>query len=219
MDLKEAIMTRRSVRGFQQTPVSQETLRDVLTLATRAVSANNLQPWEILVVTGDTLDQLRRMNVEDLYSNAPADHMSAKPDEPYNHRAKTIGKALFTAMGIARDDMEKRAWWGERGLRFFDAPAVILLCMDKALGTENFRFDLGCLTQNICLSAMEYGLGTCVEDQAIRYQRGIRELLGVPESKIMVTGIAIGYPDETFAANQVKSQREPLDEVSAWYGF
>ena len=219
MELKQAINERHSVRSFQKKPVSRQTLEQVLTLATRAISANNVQPWEILVVTGDVLDQLREMNLEDMRGNVPTDYDSARPGEPYSTRAKTIGKALFTAMGIEREDREKRAWWGSRGFRFFDAPAAVLLCMDKALGTMNYRFDMGCLTQNICLAAMEYGLGTCVADQAIRYQRGIRQLLHVPESKVMVTGIAIGYPDDTFPANQVISQREPLSSVSTWYGF
>ncbi len=219
MELKQAIMDRCSTRGFLEKPVSQETLRQVLTLATRAVSANNLQPWELLVVAGEPLERLRRFNMEDSQNHVKPDYEGVYPEDPYRKRAKEIGKALYAAMGIQREDREKRRWWGERGLRFFDAPAVVLLCMDRALGSQDFRFDLGCLAQNLCLAAMEYGLGTCVEEQAIYYQRGIREVLGVPESKILVIGVAIGYPDDSFAANHVKSLREPVDTVTSWYGF
>lgn len=219
MELKTAIQDRCSTRGFLQKPVERETLRQVLELATRAVSANNLQPWELLVVTGEPLERLRRSNMEDDERGAAPDYEGAYPEEPYRHRAKEIGKALYAAMEIRREDRERRKWWGQRGLRFFDAPAVVLLCMDRSLGSEDFRFDLGCLTQNLCLAAMEYGLGTCVEEQAIYYQRGLREVLGVPESKRFVIGVAMGYPDPDFAANRVKSAREPVDAVTRWFGF
>lgn len=41
MELKQAILTRRSVRGFLDRPVSKEIIEDILRTATRAVSANN----------------------------------------------------------------------------------------------------------------------------------------------------------------------------------
>lgn len=219
MELTTAIRDRCSTRGFLPKAVDQETLRQVLALAARAVSANNLQPWELLVVTGEPLERLRAMNMEDDERGTAPDYEGAWPGEPYRHRAKEIGKALYEAMEIRRDDRERRKWWGQRGLRFFDAPAAVLLCMDRALGSEDFRFDLGCLTQNLCLAAMEFGLGTCVEEQAIYYQRSLREVLEVPESKIFVIGVAIGYPDSDFAANGVRSRREPVDAVTRWFGF
>lgn len=63
------------------------------------------------------------------------------------------------------------------------------------------------MTQNITLAAMEKGLGICVEDQAVSYQKGARKILGIPENKRFVTGISItlGYPDEEFCANHVIS--------------
>lgn len=219
MELTKAIQDRRSIRGFLDRPIPQDTLRQVLDLATRAVSANNLQPWELLAVTGEPLERLREMNLEDEARGSEPDYEGAYPGEPYRHRSKDIGKALYAAMDIQREDRERRRWWGLRGLRFFDAPAVILLCMDQALGSPDFRFDLGCLTQNLCLAAMEFGLGTCVEEQAIYYQRGIREVLKIPASKTMVIGVAIGYPDPDFPANAVRSAREPVDAMTQWFGF
>lgn len=218
MQLKQAIENRRSIRGYLSKPVSQDILRQVLALASRAVSANNTQPWEFWVVVGDSLEQLRRANLQDFHSREPD-----QPEPPlhgvYRERSKSVGKQLFTVMEIARDDREKRTWWSERGFRFFDAPAVIYLCMDQSLDSEKFRFDLGCVAQNICLAAMEFGLGTCVEDQAIMYLRGLRQVLNLPESKQAVVGIAIGYPDDTFPANSVQTQREPVDAVTVWHGF
>lgn len=219
MELKQAIQDRHSVRGFLDRPVPREVLGAVVELGLRAPSANNLQPWELLVVTGEPLERLRERNLADNGAGVPLDFEGTYPEEPYRHRSKDLGKALFAAMDIRREDRERRSWWGRRGYQFFGAPAVILLCMDQSLGSEEFRFDLGCLAQTLCLAALEYGLGTCIEEQAISYQRGIREVLGLPASKIPVTGIAIGYPDPAFPANSVRSEREDPDTVTQWFGF
>lgn len=220
MQLRDAINTRRSIRGFTDQPVSKEILRDILQISTRAISGVNCQPWEFVVATGSVLDALRVRNIEALHSSASEDRADADvPNGKYKDRSRTIGKALLGAMNIAREDKEKRIWWGERGYRFFDAPAVIFLLMDQELDETAYRFDMGCVAQNICLAAVEHGLGTCVEDQAITYQKAARELLHIPDNKRFIVGIAIGYPDPDFNANHVVSTREEIDTITTWHGF
>ena len=219
MDVTQAITGRRSIRGFKPEPVSRETLRAVLSLATRAVSAVNAQPWEFSVVSGQVLEAIRQDNIASYDRDQPTDIPDITVDGIYKQRSREIGKALFAAMDIQRSDTARRRQWGQRGLRFFDAPAVIILCMDQALDNTTFRLDMGCVIQNICLAAMEYGLGTCVELQAVLYQQTLRRHLHIPESKRIVSGIAIGYPDWDFPANQVVSTRVPIDEITAWHGF
>ena len=41
---REAILSRRSVRGFLPTPVSRPVIEDILALAARAPSGTNIQP-------------------------------------------------------------------------------------------------------------------------------------------------------------------------------
>ena len=219
MELSSAILHRHSIRGFQSTPVPQEILAKILELGSRAVSTNNIQPWGFAVVCGEPLDALREANLLDLAENRPPDHPDIPLTDHYLERARDVGRSLFAAMKIAREDRERRSWWLRRGYAFFNAPAVILLHMDRSLDEAAYRFDMGCVAQNICLAAMEYGLGTCVENQAITYQRGIREILGIPETRRLVCGIAIGYPDKEFPANQVITEREPLDRTCQWFGF
>lgn len=220
MELKDAILNRKSIRGFHNTPIKKDILEQVLQLATRAVSGVNSQPWEFVVATGSILDTLRERNIESLRSGAPEDRTyMGVPAGIYMERSKTIGKALLGAMHIAREDKAQRIWWSERGFRFFDAPAIIFLLMDQQLDETSFRFDMGCVAQNICLAAMEFGLGTCVEDQAITYQKAARELLQIPENKRFAAAIAIGYPDDAFAANHVVSPREDINAITMWHGF
>jgi len=73
--------------------------------------------------------------------------------------------------------------------------------------------------QNICLAALEFGLGTCIEDQGTMFPRVLREVAGIPESKRILIAIAIGYPDGDFPANAVKSERKPTKNLTTWIGF
>lgn len=154
MDVTQAITGRRSIRGFKPEPVSRETLRAVLSLATRAVSAVNAQPWEFSVVSGQVLEAIRQDNIASYDRDQPTDIPDITVDGIYKQRSREIGKALFAAMDIQRGDTARRRQWGQRGLRFFDAPAVIILCMDQALDNTTFRLDMGCVIQNICLAAI-----------------------------------------------------------------
>ena len=219
MELREAIYERRSVRGFKEEPVSKEILEDVLKTATRAISASNMQPWEFAVVTGELLEKIGK-EIEAGYLNGePEDYEEDNVGGVYKQRKVGVAKQLFGAMDIAREDKENRQWWTRRGFRFFDAPAAIIIYADKELDKAASNFDLGCVTQNICLAAMEHGLGTCAEIQGIMYQKPLRKYLAIPESKRFAIAVAIGYADDSFPANHVVSTREEINEITRWYGF
>ena len=51
MDAMEAITTRRSVRQFSQKPVPDELIYKLIDAGRLAPTANNVQPWEFVVVT------------------------------------------------------------------------------------------------------------------------------------------------------------------------
>ncbi len=78
--------------------------------------------------------------------------------------------------------------------------------------------DIGAILQTICLTALNYGLSTCIEDQGVMFPRVVREHTGIPESSRILISIAIGYPDWDFPANKLESARESLDNVVTWYG-
>lgn len=223
MDVVEAIHQRSSIRGFKDDPVPQSMIRDILETAVQAPSALNSQPWEFAVITGPVLEQIRQANVTQINAGAPssADHATGQwpKDSIYRKRQVTLGKTLFQLMGIGREDPEKRKAWQERGFRFFDAPVAILVMTDTTLSESGPLLDIGMVVQNICLASVAKGLGTCIEDQGIFYPDLIRELAGIGKDKRLVIGIALGYPDWDFPANQLKTERAPVDEVTSWIGF
>ncbi len=223
MDAIEAVKKRKSIRGYKPDPVPKEVLQQILELASNAPSAMNTQPWEFTVLTGDVLENIRRGNVELLNSGAPPNPEHAVAGWPkesiYRQRQVNLAKQLFQLMDISREDKEKRAKWLERGFRYFDAPTAIILSTDRCLSESGPLLDIGAVIQTICLTALHFGLGTCIEDQGTMYPAVLRKYARIPEPKRIVIAIAIGYPDWDFPANKVESEREPIKNVTTWLGF
>lgn len=73
LSTKEAALTRRSIRQFKPQPVPQQVLEEILALALKAPSANNLQPWRLVVVQDPELKEQLRVaaNNQASVSSAP----------------------------------------------------------------------------------------------------------------------------------------------------
>lgn len=56
-ELIEFIKSRRSVRKYKNTPVSEETIREILKLSFEAPSAGNLQPWKVYVISDESIKE------------------------------------------------------------------------------------------------------------------------------------------------------------------
>ena len=103
-------------------------------------------------------------------------------------------------------------------IRFFDAPNAIIISVDKEISGFLSIFSLGAISQTIALAAVDFGLGTCIEQDPVYYPEVIRQITGLPEFQEIAIGIAIGYPDWGFPANKLESAREPLDNIATWRG-
>jgi nitroreductase len=228
MEIVEAIQQRKSIRAYRPDPVPKEILKEILELALRAPSWGNTQPWEFAIVTGKKLEEIRQAFVEKA-AKAEEDN----PDIPrprefpqlYDTRYRALGRKVLELKGINREDKEKRKQWILQGLRLFEAPCVIYIYIDRSFYLQGDGlniwpvFDCGLVAENIMLLATKYGLGTVAQIQAVVYPDVLRKVLGIPDSKLVVLGITVGYPDWEDPVNQLRSEREPLDNVSTWYGF
>jgi nitroreductase len=223
MDIITAVKARKSIRAYRPDPVPREVLEEILAIASRAPSAMNTQPWEFTVLSGSILEEVRRSNVELLRSGAPPNPEHSVVSWPvesiYRQRQVGLAKQLFQLMDIPREDKEKRAEWLERGFRYFDAPAAIVVLADRSLSESGPLLDIGAVIQTVCLTALHFGLGTCIEDQGTMYPDVLRRHAQIPESKRIIAAIAIGYPDWEFPANKLETEREPARNITTWLGF
>jgi nitroreductase len=223
MNLEQAMQERRSIRGFTKDPVSQELLQDIIALANRAPSSMNTQPWHLHVLTGEPLERVRQGNTERMLDGTPP----SRDIEDYaayegEHRTRQIEIAvqLFEAMGIERHDKERRQDWVMRGFRQFDAPVSIVVCFDRALLDNTIaHFDTGAMTYGLVLAAWAKGLGAVINGQGIMQSPVVREVANIPEDQIILTCVALGWPNEEFVANSVVSRRRPIENTTRFLGF
>ncbi len=223
MEFEELVRTRRSVRGYKPDPVPRAVIDDIIAFAKCAPSSMNTQPWHVHVLTGEPLDRVRQRNMEEMLAGAKPqrDIFTHGPYEGEHRRRQVeIAVQLFEAMGIARDDKPRRQDWVLRGYRQFDAPVSLVLTYDRCLDPgATCHFDLGALSYGIVLAAWNHGLGTVVNGQGITRSDIVREIAEIPDDEVIMTCIAMGYPDDSFSANGVTSGRESNESFVRYVGF
>lgn len=223
MQYEDVVRGRRSIRGFLDKPVPKELVREIIEIAMRAPTSMNVQPWNFYVVAGDVLDRIRKGNVERNLAGVP-DSREFRKGTGYegDHRKRQIEIAiqLFEAMGIERDNKEKRLDWVLRGFRQFDAPVSIVVTYDKALqGDDIAPFDCGGVVNCLVNTAWSRGLGCVINSQGIMQSPVVREHAGIPDDQLIQTCVAMGWPDDSFPANAVVSRRKSVDEAATFLGF
>jgi nitroreductase len=219
----EVVLGRRSIRGYLDKPVPRELIEEVLTLAMRAPSSMNTQPWHFHVITGEPLNRIRRGNTENILAGVP-DSREFRRGSAFAgvHRERQIGvaKQLFEAMGIARDDKEGRQDWVLRGFRQFDAPVCVIITYDRVLDDgDDSKFDCGAVTTALVNAAWSRGLGCVINSQGIMQSPVVRLHAGIPDDQVIMKAVAMGWPDETFPANAVVSHRKSVSEAARFVGF
>ena len=223
MTFSELIKARRSVRGYRPDPVPREVIEEIISVAKWAPSSMNTQPWHVHVVTGEPLDNIRRGNTENMVAGVPPKRefpMRESYEGIHRKRQVEVAVQLFDAMGIARDDTERRTDWVMRGFRQFDAPVSLVLTYDKYLEPAAIsQFDLGAFSHAIVLAAWERGLGCVINGQGIMQSHVVRTHAQIPDDQIIMICIAMGYPDDSFVANEVKSRREENKNFVRYVGF
>lgn len=214
MQFLDVVRSRRSVRAFRPDPVSPDVIRDLLEIASLAPSGTNIQPWNVHVVTGGTRDRL----VQEVLAHRetrPADAAAefprmSKRREPYLSRMRALGKDMYSRIGIPRGD--EPAMWRQTGrnFSFFDAPAGLIITIDKDLDVMSYA-DVGMFMQTFMLAAKDRGLDTCAQGAWNNFWTVTRRVLSVPDSEYIIAGIALGYADAEDPVNGVIAPREPLD--------
>lgn len=223
MNYEDVVFGRRSIRAFQQQSVPRSVIEEVIALAIRAPSSMNTQPWHLHVLSGEPLDRIRADNTERMLNGVPPAKDSRDVGNyqgEHRQRQVEIAVQLFQAMGIARDDKEKRQDWILRGFRQFDAPVSVVVTYDRALREGDVaQFDCGALVNGLVNAAWSRGLGCVVNSQGIMHSSVVRKHAGIPDDQVIMICVAMGYPDEQFPANAVVSKRRPVNDVANFVGF
>lgn len=214
-----AVTGRRSIRRFLPTPVSEDTVRAILQAASRAPSGTNIQPWLVHVVTGDAkarLSAAAREAAEAGKFSLEYPYLPEKMGEPYLSRRRKVGFDLYALYGIDRHDMTARKAAMLRNYDFFSAPVGLFFTMDRAMALGAW-LDCGMFMQNVMTLARGYGLETCPQQAWCDVGGVVHDQLGIPQDRIVLSGMALGHADPSAPENGLTSERVGVDEFTAWH--
>ena len=219
MDLIEGIETRRSIRAFKNTPIAEETLKEILKAAGNSPSYTNTQPWEVALVCGVKKEALRKIiyDLAEKKAEAHPDLPSPKGWQPEHvARSENHGARRLAALGVERNDEAGREKLRLMNFEFYGGPCAIFLFMDGSLN-EWSVFDMGLFTQSLILSAHSFGVESCLQASVTNYAPEIKKFLGIPESKKLVICISLGYPDNEAKLNTYRAIKQKPEEFTKWY--
>jgi len=130
--------------------------------------------------------------------------IDARIDALMKKRSAITGKDL--------NDPEVRKKSKIVNFKFYGAPHGMFLVQDTSLTVWSI-FDMGLFAQSIMLAAHANGLGTVPQAFLTDYARDVKNFLGISESKKLILGISIGYPDLESPVNAFRTDRVETAEI------
>jgi len=214
MNLNELIKSRYSVRSFTDDNIDIKTIREILEIASNAPSGGNIQPWKVYVVTGRAKEKLIK-KVLNNFDNGVQEKIEydiyPNPlDEEYKRRRSECARDMYTALSIEQDDIELRLSQIRENFKFFGAPVGMIVTIDRAFA-ENGWGHVGMFIQNICLSAVDNDMGTCLQESWSIYPKTVKDFLNIPNNEVVWCGIALGYPNKEHPINNYRTSRESIE--------
>lgn len=222
-----AIASRFSCRAFhREREVPRALIEEILTVASRAPSGTNTQPWRVYVLQGAKRDALveKVCAAHDAVFADPSlaaeyqeeyEYYPTKWVSPYIDRRRENGWSLYGLLGIAKGEKEKMHAQHQRNFRFFDAPVGLMFTIDRVLGRGSLM-DYGMFLQNIMVAARARGLHTCPQAAWNGYARIILPHIGAGPDEMLVCGMSLGYADVDAKVNGFHTPREPAGAFTHW---
>lgn len=218
--VQDALRARKSVRAFLHQPVDRTLVLQLLDAARHAPSGANTQPWQVAVVMGEKKLQIQQA-MEARFRSGDRGRMDYQyyPEDwfsPFTERRVDCGQQLYSALGIDRDDKQRRLDQWAANYRSFDAPVALYFFLDQRLSTGSF-VDFGMFLQSLMLAAVEQGLATCPQAALSEYPDIVKQALGYPDDCILLCGMALGFEDTNAPVNSYRTPREDVHTFTRFF--
>lgn len=207
-DLARILSARRSCRAFRPEPLDAAQLEELITPALRAPSNCNTQPWFLHIASGEAIERLRKRLPDDFAAGRvsldfPYD---GKYEGAFKERQYASAQALYSAMGIEREDKPARNEAFMRNFTFFDAPHVAFFYLPEGF-SEREACDMGLFAQSVMLLLEAAGVQSCPQTALGFLADSIREELNIGAEQRLMFGLSFGFPVVEAPANSCQTER------------
>jgi len=183
-ECQKLITERRSITFFDTTKeISDDFIKEVLEVAATTPSANNLQPWEVIVIKDKEKKKILKgicFNQQKVEDASAVIVLIANPKAAFEH----IDRVLDSSVELGYMPKERRESAKER---------VLEVWKDMEQAKRKSIRDTALFAMNIMIVARVYGLETHPMDGF--NEEKMKEFLGIDAEKIVPMIIAIGYKD------------------------
>lgn len=186
METLKTIKDRRSIRAFKNDDIDKKTVEDILNCGRLAPSAKNKQPWFFVVVKGSTKDKIADLMIEDTKNRNKTEE---KQKIGFNSSVNPTANVIK------------------------EAPILILIFREK---NDNWivgdNLSIGACVQNICLRAVDLGLGTLWIRDIVYVADKVADMLNHSDLELNCA-ISLGYANQSPSARP----RKKLEDIIEWY--
>lgn len=219
MEVKEAILNRKSIRKYLSKPVEKEKLERLIDITRRSPTWKNAQGYKIAVVQGQSKENISRD-----FLNAIESGVAENPDYPYQDlypnyikkRMLELGAAYFGHLQVDRKDKERRKELMLENFKFFGAPVGIFFLMEKGMNYWP-TLDLGILIGTLLIAARDEGLESIAQASLAAFPDIVRKNLNLEDKWTVAVGVSLGYGDLEANANKFLSPRVESTEIVQFF--
>ena len=219
MNIKQLIESRYSVRSFLDKDVGFEKVKSILDTANSAPSGGNIQPWKVYVLGNNSKNELITQALNNYDTGVQEDiefEIYPKPlAEEYKKRRSQCAADMYDALSIARDDIDTRLKQVRENFKFFGAPIGMIVTIDKSFA-QNGWGHVGMFLQNLWLTAIDEGLGVCLQESWSIYPKTVKKVIDCPDNEMIWCGIAMGYPNNEDPINNYRTSRDSIDTFASF---
>ncbi|MCT4593052.1 MAG: nitroreductase family protein [Anaeromicrobium sp.] len=185
MNLKECIITRRSIRKYKKDDISDELIHDLLDCARFAPSPCNAQPWRFKIIKDcETKQLLSQASFNQKHiAEAPVVIVCCGNINDYIIGSLSGNEELYN-LDMIDNNFYKMLKYRTDGLKNVQVEKLV----------SEVSFNVAIAVEHIVLRAVELSLGSCWV-KAVD-ERKIREIFNWNDNIKFVNLLTLGYPDE-----------------------
>ena len=198
MEFDEVVTTTGAIRDFEDRPVPDSLVYEILGLARFAPSGGNRQGWRVVVVK----DKAIRARLRDLYVQAWAEYMAHVeagfvPFAPWNGRR-------WTEPAVDLEAAAKKRYEYHFSDHLDEVPVMLavfvklgsLAVLDNGLDRQSIvgGGSIYPFVHNIMLAARSRGLGGVMTTAICRREPDVARVMGMPDEYGLASLVALGWP-------------------------